>query len=143
MRYEGLRVSILWRNILIITASDFIIGRSICIQIYFSGVDFSNVPFFEGSKDIGSLVVQPLSDDANLKQTLKERGQLFVALKGRHYKEYEGEIIQQDTKSSSGPPPTVYPPGMMGPMRQRRPLLRFQVYQFLRSVTNQRQLGES
>jgi hypothetical protein len=90
------------------------------------GANNSLVSFFSGPKDIGSLEVQPLADDA--KQTLKERGLIFVALKGRHYKEYEGEVIRQDEKSYG---PNAPPPGM-GPVsrQQNRTLRRYQVFQF-------------
>ena len=87
--------------------------------------DIRSVSFFAGSRDIGSLDVQPLSDDASLKQTLKEHGLQFLSLKGRHYKEYEGEIIQQDPKSSIPLPPM--PPGIGSPSQQNRSQLRFQV----------------
>jgi hypothetical protein len=49
---------------------------------------------------MGSLVVQPLSKEAELKEQLKIRGRQFVARKGRHHLDYEGPIFMKVESSS-------------------------------------------
>ena len=84
----------------------------------------SGVPSFFDVKDIGSLATQPLSkDDARLKEELTSCGAKFVALRGMHYLEYEGHIIQQDPKAQTAAMPMPMPGVVMAPPQP----LRFQV----------------
>ena len=56
-------------------------------------------------KRIGSLSAQPLlATDASFKDALIARGRKFVALQGRHYREYDGYIIVPDPKAQLPPP---------------------------------------
>jgi len=57
-----------------------------------------------------------------LKEELISRGAKFIALRGMHYLEYEGYIIQQDPKMQT---PIMPMPGVS--MAQPKPL-RFQVF---------------
>jgi len=85
----------------------------------------SKTYYFRGSREIGLLEVQPLADDVELKDKLRARGRAFVALKGRHYKQYAGDEIARDSLGITplsfnvGPvmaPPPPPPPPPQAPM---------------------------
>jgi|SRR5277367_2000634 len=72
-------------------------------------IDDRQLPIFYEDRDIGSLEIQPLSHNATFKDELREMGRHFVSLKGRHFWEYDGQIIQVEVKPVPSGPPTLNP----------------------------------
>jgi hypothetical protein len=83
------------------------------------------VSFFD-VKDIGDLKFQPLTEnDAILKETFVTRGMKFVELQGTHYLEYDGYIMQPDSKFPMPP----FPAPLLGSPSIKH--LRFEVLSLL------------
>ena len=87
-------------------------------------------------RDIGSLPVQFLNNDDEIKEKLRVRGQKFVELIGRHYLDYKGSIIQDHSDQGlfnfpkpvvpqpprlpdqvPWPQPNAYPPKLNDPLK--------------------------
>ena len=60
-----------------------------------NSTNISHVPLFKYPKDVGFLELQPLK---HLKNELSARGKQFLRLRGSHYLQYIGDIIQHDTE---------------------------------------------